>query len=200
MEENSNVYTIGGRNIYISGKINSDTTSKASIKLMEAIINISNQASVVRDFEVGHINIFIQSPGGSVHDMWGLIDLMLSSPIPIYTYAIGLAESAALMIFLAGSVRYVLPNTTLMYHEVSAGNKGKLQDVAEWHDYLAVEQEKLENFVKARTFIKPKLLKEIKEKKMDYYMQPKDAINLRFATDEFRCVDWSAILLGKGDC
>lgn len=196
MEENTNVYTIGDRNIYLSGEINTKSTSEVITKLMATITNITNQARVIRDYEVGHINIFIQSQGGSIHDMWALIDLMMSSPVPIYTYAVGLTASAALKIFLAGAVRFVLPNSVLMYHELSAGNSGKLQNVTEWQDYLEKEQEKVENFVKMRTHLKPKKLKEIKEKKLDYYIYPDEAIELGFATDKFECPDWGEIIHG----
>lgn len=196
MEENANVYTIGDRNIYLSGEINTKSTSEVITKLIATITNITNQARVIRDYEVGHINIFIQSQGGSIHDMWALIDLMMSSPVPIYTYAVGLTASAALKIFLAGAVRFVLPNSVLMYHELSAGNSGKLQNVAEWQDYLEKEQEKVEKFVKMRTHLKPKKLKEIKEKKLDYYIYPDEAIELGFATDKFECPDWGEIIHG----
>lgn len=196
MEENTNVYTVGDRNIYLSGEINTKSTSEVITKLMATITNITNQARVIRDYEVGHINIFIQSQGGSIHDMWALIDLMMSSPVPIYTYAVGLTASAALKIFLAGAVRFVLPNSVLMYHELSAGNSGKLQNVAEWQDYLKKEQEKVENFVKMRTHLKPKKLKEIKEKKLDYYIYPDEAIELGFATNKFECPDWGEIIYG----
>lgn len=196
MEENANVYTIGDRNIYLSGEINTKSTSEVITKLMATITNITNQTSLIRDYEVGHINIFIQSQGGSIHDMWALIDLMMSSPVPIYTYAVGLTASAALKIFLAGAVRFVLPNSVLMYHELSAGNSGKLQNVAEWQDYLKKEQEKVEEFVKMRTHLKPKKLKEIKEKKLDYYIYPDEAIELGFATNKFECKDWGDIIHG----
>lgn len=196
MEENANVYTIGDRNIYLSGEINTKSTSEVITKLMATITNITNQASLIRDYKVGHINIFIQSQGGLIHDMWALIDLMMSSPIPIYTYAVGLTASAALKIFLAGAVRFVMPNSVLMYHELSAGNSGKLQNVTEWQDYLEKEQEKVEKFVKMRTHLKSKKLKEIKEKKLDYYIYPDEAIELGFATNKFECPDWGEIIHG----
>lgn len=196
MEENTSVYTIGDRNIYLSGEINTKSTSEVITKLMATITNITNQACVIRDYEIGHINLFIQSQGGSIHDMWALIDLMMSSPIPIYTYAVGLTASAALKIFLAGAVRFVMPNSVLMYHELSAGNSGKLQNVTEWQDYLEKEQEKVEKFVRMRTHLKPKKLKEIKEKKLDYYIYPDEAIELGFATNKFECPDWGEIIHG----
>lgn len=192
--EGLSVYTIGDRNIYLAGDIDTGSVSEVNTKMIAALTNLTAQAAAFRDYDIGHINIFIQSGGGAIHDMWGLIDMMLSSPIPIYTYAIGLAASAALKIFLAGSVRYVLPHATLMYHDLSAGNNGKLQDIEEWKDYLKIEQQKIEDYVKTRTFMKTKQLKEIREKKLDFYMDADKAIELGFATNKFGCSDWGDIL------
>ena len=66
-----------------------------------------------------------------------------------------------------------------MYHDLSAGNNGKLQDLEEWKSYLQKEQQKIEDYVKQRTNMKAKQLKEIREKKIDFYMDADEAINLR---------------------
>ena len=192
--EGLSVYTIGDRNIYLAGDIDTGSVSEVNTKMIAALNNITSQAAVFRDYDIGHINIFIQSGGGSIHDMWGLVDMMLSSPIPIYTYAVGLTASAALKIFLAGSVRYVFPHATLMYHDLSAANNGKLQDLEEWKDYLKIEQTKIEEFVKTRTFMKAKQLREIREKKLDFYMNADQAVDLGFATNKFDCASWGDIL------
>ena len=185
-ENGLTVYTIGDRNIYLAGDITTESISEVNTKLIAALTNITHDASILRNYDPSHINIHIQSGGGSIHDMWGLIDYMLTSPIPIYTYAVGLTASAALKIFLAGSVRYVFPHTTLMYHDLSAGNNGKLQDLEEWKSYLQKEQQKIEEYVKQRTNMKTKQLKEIREKKIDFYMDANEAIELRICHTQVR--------------
>ena len=193
--EGLSVYTVGDRNIYLAGDISPESTSEAATKLIAAITNISSQAMILRDAEIGHINMYIQSGGGTIHDMWGLIDFMLTSPIPIYTYSVGLTASAALKIFLAGSVRYVMPHSMLMYHELAAGTSGKLEGISEWKDYLEKEQQKIEEYVKSRTFMKAKQIREIREKKKDFYMGADEAIELGFATHKFECPNWGNIAL-----
>jgi len=192
--EGLSVYTVGDRNIYLAGDISPESTSEAATKLIAAITNITAQAMILREAEIGHINMFIQSGGGTIHDMWGLIDFMLTSPIPIYTYSVGLTASAALKIFLAGSVRYVMPNSMLMYHELAAGTSGKLEGISEWKDYLEKEQKKIEEYVKNRTFMKTKQIKDIREKKKDFYMGADEAIELGFATHKFEPKDWGCII------
>ena len=191
--EGLSVYAIGERDLYLAGDIDTGSVAEVNAKMIAALKNIKNANATFKGYEVGHINIFIQSGGGSIHDMWGLIDFMLTYPIPIYTYAVGLTASAALSIFIAGSVRYVFPHATLMYHDLSAANSGKLQDINEWKEYLQIEQKKIEDFVKTRTFMKQKQIKEIREKKQDFYMDAKKAVELGFATKQFECVDWGNI-------
>lgn len=195
-ENNLNVYTIGDRDIYLAGEIDTESVAEVNAKMIAALKNITAANGTYKGYSIGHVNIFIQSGGGSIHDMWGLIDFMLTYPIPIYTYAVGLTASAALSIFIAGSVRYVLPHTTLMYHDLSAGNSGKLQDIDEWKEYLKIEQKKIEDFVKTRTHMKPKQIKEIREKKKDFYIDAKQALELGFATHKFTCADWGNIIDG----
>lgn len=192
--DNLSVYTIGDRNLYLAGEIDTGSVAEVNAKMIAALKNIKNANSTFKGYEIGNINIFIQSGGGSIHDMWGLIDFMLTYPIPIYTYAVGLTASAALSIFIAGSVRYVFPHATLMYHDLSAANSGKLQDINEWKEYLQLEQNKIEEFVRARTFMKQKQIKEIREKKKDFYMDAKQAIELGFATKQFEPSDWGFII------
>lgn len=192
--ENLSVFSIGDRDLYLAGEIDTASIAEVNAKMVAALKNIQNANATFKEYDVGHINIFIQSGGGSIHDMWGLIDFMLTYPIPIYTYAVGLTASAALSIFIAGSVRYVFPHATLMYHDLSAGNSGKLQDINEWKEYLQIEQKKIEDFVRIRTNMKQKQIKDIREKKKDFYIDAKQAVELGFAHHIFECADWGNII------
>jgi ATP-dependent Clp protease protease subunit len=188
------VYTVGDKNVYLAGDISAESTSEVATKIMAAIMNTSAQVALLRDAEPGNINLFIQSGGGSIHDMWGLIDFMLTSPIPIYTYSVGLTASAALKIFLAGSVRFVMEHSTLMYHELAATNGGKLEDIYEWKDYLEKEQDKIDEYIRRRTLMKKKQIADIRAKKKDFYMGADEAIELGFATHKFEPKDWGCII------
>jgi ATP-dependent Clp protease protease subunit len=64
------------------------------------------------------IILLINSKGGEVFSMFGLIDVIESSISPIYTVCIGAAISAAADVLISGHKRFALPNTTIMTHEV----------------------------------------------------------------------------------
>ena len=77
------------------------------------------------------IQMFINSPGGSVMDGLAIIDTMNQIKAPVYTIVTGLAASMGAAILSAGEKghRMGLPNTTIMLHQVSAGERGNIQDM-----------------------------------------------------------------------
>lgn len=85
------------------------------------------------------IKLIIMSYGGNIDCMWMLIDAIQMSVTPVYTYNIGVAHSAAGMIFMAGEKRYMTQNARLMIHEGSAefkGDAGKILDAS--NDYKKI--------------------------------------------------------------
>jgi ATP-dependent Clp protease, protease subunit len=77
------------------------------------------------------IQMFINSPGGSVMSGLAIIDVMQNIKAPVYTIVTGLAASMGAAILSAGEKghRMALPNATVMLHQVSAGEQGNIQDM-----------------------------------------------------------------------
>lgn len=77
------------------------------------------------------IQMFINSPGGSVMAGLAIIDVMNHIKAPVYTIVTGLAASMGAAILSAGEKgnRMALPNATIMLHQVSAGEQGNIQDM-----------------------------------------------------------------------
>lgn len=74
-----------------------------------------------------HVKLYINSPGGSVHSAFHLIDTIKMSRIPVHTIAMGLAASCGCLTLMAGvrGHRYVTQNTSVMSHQYAWGSKGK---------------------------------------------------------------------------
>jgi ATP-dependent Clp protease protease subunit len=68
------------------------------------------------------INIYINSPGGSVQDGLALYDVLTMISSPVYTYCIGQCASMGAIIFLAGVRRLMLPHSKIMIHDPAWGN------------------------------------------------------------------------------
>ena len=70
------------------------------------------------------IKIYIISYGGDLDYMWAMVDIINASQTPVYTINIGVAASAASLIFISGHKRIMLPNSKVIIHEGSAAMSG----------------------------------------------------------------------------
>jgi len=70
------------------------------------------------------IIITVNSIGGNAYDGFAIIGAMEMSETPIYTVCTGSAMSMALLLFVAGDVRFAHRMATFMYHDSSWGGGG----------------------------------------------------------------------------
>ena len=97
------------------------------------------------------INMYINSPGGSVYDGLAVYDLMQYIRCPVYTYVTGWAASMGSFIAQAGEPnhRYLLPNAITMIHQPSSGTRGKVSDMEiDLQESLRIKKEMTELYVK----------------------------------------------------
>ena len=78
------------------------------------------------------INMYINSPGGSVSAGLAIIDTMNLIPNDVNTIATGLAASMGAMILLSGTKgkRNALPRAEVMIHQPLGGAQGQATDIA----------------------------------------------------------------------
>ncbi len=84
------------------------------------------------------INIYINSPGGSVTAGLAIYDTMQFLTCDVCTYSIGLVASMGAVLLAAGThgKRYALPNSDIMIHQVSGGARGTASDVERTVEYM----------------------------------------------------------------
>src|SRR5687767_14968004 len=77
------------------------------------------------------INIYINSPGGSVTAGLAIYDTMQYVKCPVSTICVGQAASMGALLLLAGSKgkRYALPNSRIMIHQPLGGAQGQATDI-----------------------------------------------------------------------
>ena len=77
------------------------------------------------------INLYINSPGGSVSAGLAIYDTMQFVNCDVNTYCIGIAASMGSVLLTAGTKgkRFCLPNSHVMIHQVSGGAQGTASDV-----------------------------------------------------------------------
>lgn len=145
--------------------------SDVSFQIMEMIKLIMRWNKEDKDVPVEQrkpITIYIMSDGGYMSYMWAMLDAMLTSQTPIITVNLGVAASAASLIFLAGSKRYMMPTSTVIIHQGSTevgGDASKVMDTIKNYDK---EVAKMEKFILSRTQIPQRIMS--KRRKDDWYI------------------------------
>ena len=78
------------------------------------------------------IQLYINSPGGSVTDGMAIYDTMQYIKCDVSTICVGLAASMGAFLLSAGAKgkRIALPNAEIMIHQPSAGTQGQITDMA----------------------------------------------------------------------
>ncbi len=76
------------------------------------------------------INLYINSPGGSVYDGLAIYDTMQFIKPDVATFGIGLQASMGAFLLSSGTKgkRHLLPNSRVMIHQPSSGTQGKVTD------------------------------------------------------------------------
>ena len=108
------------RIIYFTGVVNDETCDTAIAQLL-----------YLSSVDERDINMYINSPGGSVVDGLGLVDTMNYINCDISTTCIGMAASMGSVLLSNGAKgkRFVLPHSRVMIHQVSSSQSGTLADL-----------------------------------------------------------------------
>ncbi|HMP02290.1 MAG TPA: ATP-dependent Clp protease proteolytic subunit [Gemmatales bacterium] len=77
------------------------------------------------------INLYVNSPGGSVTAGLGIYDTMQFITCPVATYCIGQAASMGAVLLAAGTKgkRFALPHARVMIHQPMAGSEGTATEI-----------------------------------------------------------------------
>lgn len=99
------------------------------------------------------INIYINSPGGSVTAGMGIYDTMKYVKPDIATICFGMAASMGAVLLTAGTKgkRYALPNAEVMIHQPLGGAKGQASDIKIQAEWMQKTKEKLNSILSEST-------------------------------------------------
>lgn len=183
MAENSYVDN-DKRIIYLAGNIDEGKEiGKVNSTLLSWILDDNKKDKEQKNYKRQPISLYINSYGGEIYGMWSLIDIILNSLTPIYTYCTGYAMSAGFLIFLAGEKRYASKHSRFLYHQMSNIRQGKYQDLVEDREELDYMQKEIEDYVINRTSISKEQLENNRIQKQDWIIHLKEAKDLNIITD-----------------
>ena len=121
------------------------------------------------------VNIYINSPGGSVTSTLAIIDTMNHIKNDVATTCVGIAASGAAMVLSAGKKgkRYILPNAEVMIHQPLGGVEGQATDIAITAKHILQTKDKLNKMLAQNT---GKSLAQIeKDVERDFFMTADEA-------------------------
>ena len=121
------------------------------------------------------INLYINSPGGSVYDGLAILDTMNLVKPDVATFGVGLQASMGAVLLAAGAKgkRHMLPHAKTMIHQVSSGTKGKATDMEiGLRETLAVKQNLIDILVEATGQPEKKIREDMER---DYWMTAEEA-------------------------
>ena len=129
-------YLVNQRKVFLDGEITSG---------MAQIIN--SQLLMLAHLDPNKpIDLYINSPGGSVTEGMAIFDTMRYISCPVNTIGMGMCASMGSFLLSAGVLTgkaYVLPNTTVMVHQVLSGYQGQSTDMDIHGDFTASLKAKL---------------------------------------------------------
>jgi ATP-dependent Clp protease protease subunit len=124
------------------------------------------------------IQMFINSPGGSINAGLAIYDTMHFIDAPISTVAVGLAASFGTILLCAGTpgMRYALPNATIHLHQPLGGAQGQASDMEIAVKEIVRMRELLNQILKRHTKMSEEQISQSTDR--DFYMTPERAMEL----------------------
>ena len=154
------------RIILLSGEINDDTANVIIAQLLY-LDGLNNN----------DIELYINSPGGSITAGMAIYDTMNFIKSDVSTTCVGMAASMAAFLLSCGKKgkRYCLPNSEVMIHQPLGGVQGQATEIDIVAKRIINLRKKLNTILSHNT---NKTLKQIeKDTDRDYYMSAEEALN-----------------------
>jgi ATP-dependent Clp protease protease subunit len=122
------------------------------------------------------INMYIQSPGGSVPAGLAIYDTMQLIRPPVSTICVGMAASMATVLLCAGAKgkRYALPHSTIHMHQVISGAQGQAADIVIAAKEIMRQQDIIKEILVKHTG--QTLEKVTHDTDRDFYLNPQQAV------------------------
>ena len=123
------------------------------------------------------INLYINSPGGSVTAGLAIYDTMQYIQSPVTTICLGQAASMGSLLLCGGAAgqRYCLPHSRIMVHQVSGGYHGQASDIAIHAKEILRVREQLNMIYKRHLTVERSLEEIAKVMERDFFMGAEEA-------------------------
>jgi ATP-dependent Clp endopeptidase proteolytic subunit ClpP len=125
--------------------------------------------------------LHIASYGGSLFSGLSLADQLSLIRSPVYTVVEGLSASAASLLALAGTRRYILPNSFILIHQLSAFASGTHEQFKDEIDIQAKLMNRLVEFYVQRTNLPDRKVRKMLQR--DTWLDAETSMELGFVDE-----------------
>ena len=142
------------RHLYLNQEIDESVVNN----IIYHIIRFNRLDKDIKPEDRDPIWLYINSPGGTLTDGFGLVDVVRESITPVYTVNLALAASAAFHVFIAGKKRYAMPSSEFLMHEMRTGDFDGISKVMDKLSFEAGDiSQMIQDHVLSCTKIDPEL-------------------------------------------
>ena len=164
------------RIVFLGGEINDDVANSVVAQLL--FLEMENPDA--------DINLYINSPGGSVTAGMAIYDTMQYIKPKVRTVCIGMAASMGAFLLMAGEkgMRMALPNSEVMIHQPLGGAQGQATDVQIRAEWLMRTKKKMTQMMAEMT---GQPLKKVQaDCERDYFMSAQEALDYHIIDEIFQ--------------
>lgn len=122
-----------------------------------------------------NVELYINSPGGSVTSGLAIYDTIQYIKCPVTTICVGLAASMGATLLTAGAKgkRFALPNAEIMLHQVMGGTQGQAVDIKIQAEHILKIRDRINKILAFHTG--QSIEKIEKDTDRDFYMSAEEA-------------------------
>ena len=133
------------------------------------------------------IHFLISTGGGTVYDMFGIVDMMgiVKRRRDVSTLGTGKVFSAGVPLLASGTKgkRFVTRNARIMMHRGSAGNMGSTADIKVTHDEMRLMEDRMVQLIAENSKLSVGEIHNMFSKNTDEYFSAEEAIEMGLADE-----------------
>ena len=149
---------------YFYSEVNSDRGLALIKNLRELDTKLRNEhasRSLPEDHPLTPIWLHIESPGGNLFTAFSIAEQIKRLKTPVYSVVEGYTASAATIISIACSKRFILPSAFMLIHQLSSFHWGKYEEFRDEMNLLDMAMETLVSFYVNNTKMKKTKVSEL---------------------------------------
>ena len=141
-----------------------EVCTESCLELNKELVHLAKDLqsySLEHDCEPAKIYLHINSYGGELLACFASVDYIKNSPIPVVSIIEGCAASAATLMSVVASERYMSPSSWMLIHQLRGGYWGKYEDLEEDMENNKRFMEKIYQIYEEHTKLSRKELKKM---------------------------------------